>query len=589
MIHNLTLERYRGFESFEVHDLKRVNLLVGLNNSGKSSILEALDFLVSEGDPTVLVQSIRRRGENSFSELEALPDVSHLFYGHPRPSPGNSLRISANDDAKSLTAEIVSLEEFSRQSSSLEFYEGSYLRDVDDAPGFAFGFRVTGGSPPKLPDIPISEDGAAFLPSSLKFRRRLHKPRQQDYLSLFLTPSSLFPSSMNDMWDKAIADRREPEVVEAMKILNSDIESIHFLSGPVSKVTSNGILLGFRDSGPRLPIGSFGDGMLRLLALSLALVRAERGCLMIDEIDTGLHYSVMQKMWRLVVSTAQKSNIQVFATTHSFDCINGLASLVEAEPELASEISIQKIESSLTRAVNLDGEKNSVGSATEHRSPLMVDSERRSRLYVEGNNDRHAIIHLLIRHGIDYDSKPWPPSFPLIESIGGKDELLDGIETAVRFSNNLSVGFVLDANSSLQNRWSEIRSRLEQVAVQVPDQVPDEGFVGDSNVHQARVGVWLMPDNQHDGNLEDFLQTLIAEGDQLHSHAHASTEKAMELGASFSDGNKSKAIVRTWLAWQKEPGLPYGTAIRARFFDGDSPAADCFVAWFREVFKISCP
>ena len=65
----------------------------------------------------------------------------------------------------------------------------------------------------------------------------------------------------------------------------------------------------------------------------------------------------MEDMWKLVVKTARESSIQVFATTHSYDCIRGLASLIESEPDLAPDISIQKIETSLEKAVSLDAEK----------------------------------------------------------------------------------------------------------------------------------------------------------------------------------------------------------------------------------------
>ena len=94
--------------------------------------------------------------------------------------------------------------------------------------------------------------------------------------------------------------------------------------------------------------------MRRLLALSLSLIRTEQGILLVDEIDTGLHWTVMEEMWRLVVETARRSSVQVFATTHSYDCIRGLASLVESRPDLAGDVSIQKIERSLKEAVRFD-------------------------------------------------------------------------------------------------------------------------------------------------------------------------------------------------------------------------------------------
>ena len=96
--------------------------------------------------------------------------------------------------------------------------------------------------------------------------------------------------------------------------------------------------------------------MRRLLALSLSLVGAAEGFLLIDEIDTGLHWSVMKEVWKLVAEAAVQSSIQVFATTHSLDCIMGLASLLRDRPDLAEAVSVQKIERELDHSVSFDAE-----------------------------------------------------------------------------------------------------------------------------------------------------------------------------------------------------------------------------------------
>ena len=94
-------------------------------------------------------------------------------------------------------------------------------------------------------------------------------------------------------------------------------------------------------AGQRVPIGSLGDGIWRLLGIALALVRARGGVLLVDEIDTGLHYSVLESMWRLVNETARRLDVQVFATTHSRDCYESLAAI--AQPT-GRDVTIQRIE-----------------------------------------------------------------------------------------------------------------------------------------------------------------------------------------------------------------------------------------------------
>lgn len=216
----------------------------------------------------------------------------------------------------------------------------------------------------------------------------------------------------------------------------------------------------------------------------------------------------------------------------------------------------------------------------------MPGSMERSRMHVEGPDDQHSIVHLLGHHGVDYDAKPWPPEFPEFQQTGGVRELLEGIDIAVRLSTGRAIGFVLDADSPLRHRWQAVCDRLRAVDVVVPEEPSPEGFIGKSDTYRSRVGVWLMPDNQHDGKLETFLGTLISEHDLLIDHARGATNVAKELGAEFRDIDRAKAIMHAWLAWQKEPGLPYGTAIRAKYFRHDSAVAGVFVAWFKQLFGI---
>ena len=94
-----------------------------------------------------------------------------------------------------------------------------------------------------------------------------------------------------------------------------------------------------------------GDGIWRLLGLALALARTEGGILLVDEIDTGLHYGVMENMWKLVNETAKKHNIQVFATTHSRDCYESLAVVCRDSVSENSEVTIQRLERGKTRSI----------------------------------------------------------------------------------------------------------------------------------------------------------------------------------------------------------------------------------------------
>ncbi|MDY6993794.1 MAG: AAA family ATPase, partial [Pseudomonadota bacterium] len=107
----------------------------------------------------------------------------------------------------------------------------------------------------------------------------------------------------------------------------------------------------------RVPLGILGDGIRRLLGLAVFLVKSAEGYLLVDEIDTGLHYSTMEDMWRFVIQTANRLNVQVFATTHSSDCVRALAWLQQDEPELAEYVVLHRIEADATQSTRYSAEE----------------------------------------------------------------------------------------------------------------------------------------------------------------------------------------------------------------------------------------
>lgn len=207
----------------------------------------------------------------------------------------------------------------------------------------------------------------------------------------------------------------------------------------------------------------------------------------------------------------------------------------------------------------------------------MTTADReRSVLLVEGKDDKHAICHLLQRHNVSCDEASLAGN--------GKDALLNLVGLYVRSNTGRSVGFVFDANSRPTDRWRAVASRLRDMGVDAPDHMPADGFVGESREFNTRVGVWLMPDNRRAGALEHFLTDLIDPDNPLLRYAKTATRKAKALGARFAEQDTQKALVHTWLAWQKEPGRPYGTAIHARYFRHDAPVAATFVDWHRQLY-----
>ena len=353
MIQELVLDQYRGFQTYRVSNLARVNLFVGQNNAGKTSVLEAVHLLVSGGDPLVLIDTAKRRGEvatstppNDRGLFELRPEVTHFFYGH-KVCLGANFSVQGGSAVPAVHAEVV-------DSTNDDFQLQQQLFRSDDLGG-DYVLQITSGLK-SVAALGISTDG--LVNSDPRRRVRRHEPGIESTSAVrFLTSDSLDTSSMSEAWDHILEQRKEGGVIGAMSILKPDIEDIHFQSGngPVRNIRRSGIVVGLRGQTRRVPLGSQGDGMRRLLALSLSLAETAGGTLMVDEIDTGLHWSVMGDVWRLIVESAVNAQTQVFATTHSLDCLKGLSWLCENYPQFSEHVAIHKIHPALNEAVTFDG------------------------------------------------------------------------------------------------------------------------------------------------------------------------------------------------------------------------------------------
>jgi hypothetical protein len=202
-----------------------------------------------------------------------------------------------------------------------------------------------------------------------------------------------------------------------------------------------------------------------------------------------------------------------------------------------------------------------------------------NRLIVEGRDDQWSIIQLTARHGWDWESPS--PHYPWIEDAKGDTLALESLPVAVRSCRR--VGIVLDADIAPGDRWQAVRDRLAGSDVTLDAQPDPYGTVVEA-ADGRRLGVWLMPDNRSPGKLEDFLAVLVPERDPCWAWAEESTEHARQLGARFTQSDFIKARIHAWLAWQKEPGQPFGTAIYAATFAHDAGVARSFVAWMERLF-----
>ena len=205
-------------------------------------------------------------------------------------------------------------------------------------------------------------------------------------------------------------------------------------------------------------------------------------------------------------------------------------------------------------------------------------------LLVEGNNDFHVVSCLCQKLGIDED---------LFEPKNGKtvDQLLDTFSVLLKGSGDLTtLGMLIDADQHIDKRWGEIQRILEKSKKYeaIPTTIPKTGLILDP-IEQAdiRVGVWILPNNEFSGMLEDFVLSLIPSNDELLVEAGRilSEIEAKELNRYKNPLHHSKAKIHTWLAWQEVPGAPMGRAISFNYVPTDSSLCSDFRTWLNDLFR----
>ena len=336
-IGSIALERFRAFQHLKIQGLGRVNLITGKNNTGKSSVLEALRILISDAAPSVIFSILRYREEDigeseeqiRGSDLEGMFQISTLFHGFPEllesPEP---IVISTNGGRRPMKL-ALQIDWFSEERDK----EGNRKLISQDADLF--------GDSAGLPALAIeTAGGRRVIPlDSLRrypYRGRVLRSELSDeprMPCIYVSPyGGERTATLGALWDRIALSDQERDVVEALRIIDPEISAVSMVGGEGPRQMRTAIVRADNLNRP-VPLRSFGDGLNRLFGIVLSLVNAKDGLLLVDEFENGMHHTVQLDAWRAVFRLAQKLDIQVFATSHSWDAIEAFQKAAAETPE----------------------------------------------------------------------------------------------------------------------------------------------------------------------------------------------------------------------------------------------------------------
>lgn len=331
---SITIRNYRRFEELVMTDIGGINIIAGENNVGKTALLEAVYLRGNHGSVRVLDDILDRRGSTRRDRrsmgaeawlslfhrfdasraiaIDAMPSERDMEAGLENPLAYGSLVLRQVDRMEELSDVLGSEEADSWYRSYGDVRPGELLPvlvvDLTDSVGNS---RARVALTPRSASYSVMALSSAMGPP-------------------FLLSSDCRHDASFDAWVRElVTNKRLPLLVETLRIIEPRLEAIHVAPMPESSSALYG------DVGlPHLvSLGDMGDGMNRLATFLLAVASSRGSAVLIDEIENGLHHSVHVKVWRALAEACRVFDVQLFATTHSLECIRAAWEALREAPE----------------------------------------------------------------------------------------------------------------------------------------------------------------------------------------------------------------------------------------------------------------
>lgn len=371
---DLSISGFRGIQKLQIRRLGRVTLLAGKNGIGKTSVLEAVRLYASRGRRHVLEDILSNHKELSVAYDEegnktTIHNYETLFNGR-KALDDSRIEIGPSDDATDGKLEIVAKTPDRQTASKLE-------REYN-LPAYDTAWSILEVSfLSRIYSLPW------VLPVEAKFKQVRAFPRNrmivdgQNQFPVEIGCMNLDPNAMNndqfaEIWDNAALTIEEERAVAALNVvLDGKVDGVRMVGDNWERTETR--QRQFNQIGRRMivklkgvpnpvPLASLGGGAVRFIYVALALAFSRDGFLVIDEAENGIHHSISEAFWDMVLKSANENNVQVFTSTHSFDCLSGFARAAIKIPEIEGVLVRLEQQNMHTRAVEYSEEKLNVAA-----------------------------------------------------------------------------------------------------------------------------------------------------------------------------------------------------------------------------------
>ena len=349
---NIEIKNFRGIDHLKIDDFSRVNVFLGQNNSGKTTVLEALAMLMAMSNPDIpqAINAVRaRKPFSKFIDIQYFfknLDVSASPEVMAEQTDGNSRHLK-------LALSYVFDELADPQNEPQQMGTVKYVNTLE------MNFDVSRGASNQGYQSWLRVNSQGLVVNRKVADGYLESKRA------WLTPSDLMTSNLANDLAELFKRNRKDAILALLKLFDSHITGIEILT--------DDIYVGFEGKTQMLSLSMMGDGLRRYLNIVAAAANPVIDILLIDEIDNGLHYSIYGKLWQSLFALAHATDKQIYVTTHSKETLFYLNDMLQEAPDYKSDMRLYTLERTIKKGMQAymytyEGLAEACGNDVELRS-----------------------------------------------------------------------------------------------------------------------------------------------------------------------------------------------------------------------------
>jgi AAA15 family ATPase/GTPase len=364
MFKNIEINNFRGVKNLKIDDFSKINVFVGPNNSGKTTILEALFMMIGMSNPQLsfnvnsfrnILHSDSNDFRLNFRDLNYNNKIELRSFIDDKQRSLEVTPILTTENIKKLTKKNIDSKDLISSDASDSSGDSGFI-DSCDAIGLNFNFKIA----------------KRKYHSKLTFEKNIlnvsYDKSYKENLNARFFGTNTLNSSLPDRIDKIQIEKKKNLLIDVLKIIEPNLVDIALSKNRVVYVD-----IGIDQM---IPINLMGYGFLKVCGLIATFLISQDGHLMIDEIENGLHYETLTILWNAIIKAANKYNVQIFLTTHSYEALNVLLSVVKHNSYDKNDFRlflIQKLKEKTTKCYKYDFEslEANVESGVEFRGRLL--------------------------------------------------------------------------------------------------------------------------------------------------------------------------------------------------------------------------